>query len=278
MNVLSLFDGISCGQIALNHAGIKYDKYFASEIDKNAIKVTQSNYPDTIQLGSVLDVKSENLPKIDLLIGGSPCQSFSTAGKQEGFNGESGLFYEYLRLFRETNPKYFLLENVSMKKEWEETISNLLNVKPILINSKLVSAQNRKRLYWTNIPNISQVQDKNLFFKDIKDNNTQNYEFWSEDRVKKFNNKEYIRKDTYKIINDNDKVPCLTVSGGHGGSDEPKCFFENKIRRFTPLEWERLQTLPDNYTNCDLSNNIRRGAIGNGWTVNVIVHIFKNIV
>jgi len=278
MNVLSLFDGISCGQIALNRAGIKYDKYFASEIDKNAIKITQSNYPNTIQLGDVTKVFAKDLPKIDLLIGGSPCQSFSTAGKQEGFNGKSGLFYEYLRLLQETSPKYFLLENVGMKKEWEEIISNLLNVKPILINSKLVSAQTRKRLYWTNILNVTQPQDKNLAFKDIKDNNIINYEFWSEDRLKKFHNKEYIRKDTYKIINDDDKVPCLTVRGGHGGSDEPKCFFENKIRRFSPLEFERLQTLPDNYTNCGLSNNIRRGAIGNGWTVDVIAHIFKNII
>ncbi len=276
MNVLSLFDGISCGQIALNRAGIKYDSYFASEIDKHAIKVTQSNYPNTIQQGSVLDVKAENLPKIDLLLGGSPCQSFSFEGKQEGFEGKSGLFYEYVRLLKETQPKYFLLENVMMKKEWEDTISEILNIKPIKINSKLVSAQNRNRLYWTNIPNISQLNDKNLLLKDIIDNDSK-YEYWSDMRMSKFHNKEYVRKDTYRVLNLESKIPCLTVRAGHGGSDEPKLFHNDKLRRLTPLEWERAQTLPDNYTNILNSNNIRRGCIGNGWTVDVIVHILSHI-
>src|SRR5574344_618635 len=141
MNVLSLFDGMSCGQIALNRAGIKYDNYFASEIDKPAIKVTMANYPNTIQLGSVLDVKGADLPKIDLLIGGSPCQGFSFAGKQLNFNDpRSSLFFEYVRLLRECNPKYFLLENVKMKKEYQDIISEHLSVEPILINSALVSA------------------------------------------------------------------------------------------------------------------------------------------
>jgi DNA (cytosine-5)-methyltransferase 3A len=139
MNVLSLFDGMSCGQIALNKAGIKYDNYFASEIDKPAIKVTQHNYPNTIQLGSVIDVKAEDLPKIDLLIGGSPCQGFSFAGKKLNFDDpRSKLFFEFVRLKNELNPKYFLLENVKMKQEWQDVISENLGVKPIRINSKSI--------------------------------------------------------------------------------------------------------------------------------------------
>ena len=147
INVLSLFDGMSCGQIALERTEIKINNYFASEIDKHAIKVTQHNYPNTKQIGSVTKVKGEDLPKIDLLIGGSPCQSFSNAGKGEGFRGKSKLFFEFVRLLKETKPKYFLLENVVMKKEWENIISEYLGVRPILINSNLVSAQNRRRNY-----------------------------------------------------------------------------------------------------------------------------------
>lgn len=168
MNVLSLFDGMSCGQIALNRAGIKYDKYFASEIDKYAIKVTQANYPDTIQLGDIRNVYGKDLPKIDLLTGGSPCQGFSFSGKQLNFDDpRSKLFFEFVRLLDETKPRYFLLENVKMKKEYQNTISDYLNIEPIEINSSLVSAQNRKRLYWTNIPNVDQPQDKGIMLKDI---------------------------------------------------------------------------------------------------------------
>src|SRR5574344_2500072 len=140
-NILSLFDGMSCGQIALNRAGIEYDNYFASEIDKYAIKVTQHNYPNTIQIGDVTQVKGADLPKIDLLLGGSPCQGFSNAGKQLNFNDpRSKLFFEYVRLLRECNPKYFLLENVKMKKEFQDVITEHLGVEPIKINSALVSA------------------------------------------------------------------------------------------------------------------------------------------
>ena len=146
ITVLSLFDGMSCGQIALNRAGIEYDNYFASEIDKHAIKVTQTNYPKTIQLGDVTKVKGSDLPKIDLLIGGSPCQGFSFAGKGLNFEDpRSKLFFEFVRLKNETQPKYWLLENVKMKAEHQNIISEILGVKPILINSSLVSAQNRER-------------------------------------------------------------------------------------------------------------------------------------
>ena len=151
LNVLSLFDGMSCGQIALEKAKIKVNKYFASEIEKEAIKVTMKNYPNTLQVGSVLDVKASNLPKIDLLIGGSPCQSFSNAGRGAGFDGKSGLFWEYVRILKEVKPTYFLLENVKMKKEWQDIISEALGVEPIEINSKFFVPQNRPRLYWTNV-------------------------------------------------------------------------------------------------------------------------------
>ena len=151
MNVLSLFDGMSCGQIALNKSGIKYNNYYASEIDKYAIKVTQHNYPNTIQLGDITKIKGSDLPKIDLLIGGSPCQSFSNAGRGTGFDGKSGLFWEYVRILKEVQPTYFLLENVKMKKEWQDVISETLGVQPIEINSKFFVPQNRPRLFWTNI-------------------------------------------------------------------------------------------------------------------------------
>jgi DNA (cytosine-5)-methyltransferase 3A len=168
INVLSLFDGMSCGQIALDRAGIKVNNYFASEIDKYAIQVAKHNYPNTKHIGSVVDVKGSDLPKIDLLIGGSPCQGFSFAGKQLNFDDpRSKLFFEFVRLKNECNPTYFLLENVKMKKEYQDIITEHLGVEPIEINSNLLSAQNRKRLYWTNIPNISMPKDKGILLKDI---------------------------------------------------------------------------------------------------------------
>jgi len=221
MNILSLFDGMSCGQIALNRSGIKYDKYFASEIDSYAIKVTMANYPDTIQLGSVINVNGYDLPKIDLLMGGSPCQSFSFAGKRQGmstvdnqeiltlehyldlksqgyeFEGQSYLFWEYVRLLTEVKPKYFLLENVQMSENWEKVISKALGVNPILIDSSLLSAQSRKRLYWTNIglkpsglfgylsPTIELPKDKKIMLKDILQNEVDSKYFLSEKMIKK---------------------------------------------------------------------------------------------
>lgn len=171
MNVLSLFDGISCGQIALRRAGVRIDKYYASEIDKYAIQVTQHNFPKTIQLGDVTKIDfTQFIGKIDLLIGGSPCQDLSVAkNNRKGLEGSrSGLFYKYVEALKIIKPKYFLLENVaSMRKEDRETITNILGVEPIMINSALLSAQQRKRLYWTNIPNITQPEDKRIFLKDI---------------------------------------------------------------------------------------------------------------
>jgi DNA-cytosine methyltransferase len=168
MNVLSLFDGMSCGQIALEKAGIKVDNYFASEIDKYAIQVTKHNYPNTKHIGDVTQVKGADLPKIDLLCGGSPCQGFSFAGKQLNFDDpRSKLFFEFVRLLEETKPKYFLLENVKMKKEYQDIISKYMGCEPVIINSSLVSAQNRVRLYWTNISDITQPKDKEIVISDI---------------------------------------------------------------------------------------------------------------
>lgn len=271
MNVLSLFDGISCGQIALNRVGIKIDNYFASEIDKDAITVTQFNYPNTIQLGDVKKLKGNMLPKIDLLIGGSPCQDLSKAKTEgKGLVGEkSSLFYEYLRLLNEVKPKYFLLENVLMKKDYRDIITKELGVNPILINSNLVSAQNRERLYWTNIPNITIPKDKNILLKDIiKDEH--NWKQLGKWVYSKWGNQ--TKLDKLKLINAN-KSSTLTTSKTHPANyylNENKSLYCN----LDADEWELLQTLPQGYTKM-LSESKRHKVIGNCWTVDVIVHILK---
>jgi len=284
MNVLSLFDGMSCGQIALNRAEIKYDNYYASEIDKHAIKVTQANYPDTIPLGDVTKVKAEKLSKIDLLIGGSPCQGFSFAGKQLNFDDpRSKLFFEFVRLLKECKPKYFLLENVKMKKEYEQVITEYLGLEPIFINSALLTAHNRPRLYWTNIPNIEQPNDLNIFLEDIRDLQIENYDYLPEDKTV---NREY--KKNYLQYDINGK--------GHGSQDQRAYYLNNKhgcldtgasskakiletdgrVRKITRNEAERLQGVPDNYTDC-VSKAQAFKMLGNGWTVDVIAHIFKGL-
>lgn len=284
INVLSLFDGMSCGQIALDRLGIKVDNYYASEIDKYAIQITQKNYPNTIQLGDVRGVDVSKLPKIDLLIGGSPCQGFSFAGKQLNFEDErSKLFFEFVRLLKETKPKYFLLENVKMKKEYQDIITEYLGVEPILINSALVSAQNRERLYWTNIPNVTQPKDKGILLGDILENNIQR-RFIDKSRIKqhwKTNN--YYQYDlSGKGHKSQDQRAYFTdkkhgTIPSHGASSKVKVFDkEGNISYLTPIECERLQTVPDNYTDC-VSDSKRMSILGNGWTVDVIKHIFKNI-
>jgi DNA-cytosine methyltransferase len=301
MNVLSLFDGMSCGQIALNKLGIKYNNYFSSEIDKHAIKVTQHNFPDTIQLGDVTQIKGDELPKIDLIIGGSPCQGFSFSGKQLNFDDpRSKLFFEFVRLIKECQPKYFLLENVVMKKEFEEIITEQLGVEPVKINSSLVSAQNRVRLYWTNFP-IKQPTDKGIKLIDIIED--------VEIQQKKFSTKnlnkatiigrrlnEHGKRDDY-----NKKIPitqCLEVRATN--QDKSNCIttvakdnvltpmsigrhpdaFKNKLpfRYYTVEEYCRLQTVPEDYFGQLVSENQIRKMIGNGWTVDVIVHIFKGLI
>ena len=279
--VLSLFDGMSCGQIALNKAGISYGKYYASEIDKNAIKVTQHNYPETIQLGNVTEIKGADLPQIDLLIGGSPCQSFSNAGNGTGFDGKSGLFYEYVRLLKECNPKYFLLENVKMKKEWQNIISNELCCEPIKINSNLVSAQNRERLYWTNIPNVIQPEDRGVFIEDILDTDFDDKYWLKEKNTELLLNKVNINNapniaciDVYnKKVKLDRKCPTLTLP--HHNSI--RLLQNGRIRKLTPNECEKLQNVPLNYTDCNLSDIHRYTMLGNGWTVDVITHIFGGL-
>lgn len=393
--MLSLFDGMSCGQQALERLGVKVDNYFASEIDKYAIQVTMANYPKTKQLGSVVNVDGYSLPKIDLLIGGSPCQSFSFAGKRKGmstkdeqeiltlehylnlkadgfeFEGQSYLFWEYMRLLNEVKPKYFLLENVMMGEKWEKVLSKAIGVKPIMINSSLVSAQNRQRLYWTNIglepmglfgdleSIIKQPKDKGILLKDILESDVDEKYDLSE-KAKKLLGNNLIQKsinktksmtidssyykgvgvrcnDCRQIVHNTMPRSSTTGKGGTGalsrsdgktycldtGNTNAIEIFNNKrlnetlsnnelvenclidsynqsihldksitistrvnasscthvyknsrIRRLTPIECERLQTVADNYTN-HVSNSQRYKMIGNGWTIDVIVHILS---
>lgn len=273
INVLSLFDGMSCGQIALERAGIKVENYFASEIKPHAIEVTQHNYPNTIQIGDVTKIDVSILPKIDLLIGGSPCQDLSAANKnKDGLNGiKSMLFYEYVRIYNELkliNPDIlFLLENVKMQKEWEEIITIQLGVEPVFINSALVSAQMRKRLYWTNIKNVSAPADKNIELQSILDKGgfTNKKKAFclleSESRPQTCNWKRFRRWRKKSFVN-------IIFE------DESLNLFHNRILSQTELE--KLQTIPLGYTSI-LSRNDAACLIGDGWTVDVIAHIFKNI-
>lgn len=373
-NVLSLFDGMSCGQIALERAGIKVNKYFASEIDKYAIQVAKHNYPNTIELGDVTKVFAKDLPKIGLFIGGSPCQGFSFAGKQLNFEDpRSKLFFEFVRMLneiRETNPDVlFLLENVKMKKEYQDVITEHLGVEPIEINSNLLSAQNRKRIYWTNIPGVTIPNDKGILLKDIvHENNDEvlniqvpnfnvnpsgngmNGDVYSIEKDKsrtlttnkgegqkisvciaeyivpfdktlQILDKEvqrgkvgYFRKDSQanRVYYIHDKAVTLCGEAGGGAAkmgqylfgcitpdriekrqngqrfndgkkfytltaqDKHGVLIEGYIRKLTPIECERLQNVPDNYTN-QVSNSQRYKILGNGWTIDVISHIFSSI-
>ena len=269
INVLSLFDGISCGQIALERIGIEVENYFASEIDKYAMQITMANYPNTKQLGDVRNVTAEKLPNIDLLIGGSPCQGFSFAGAGLNFEDErSKLFFEFVRLKNELKPKYFLLENVKMKQEFQDIISEQLGVKPIMINSSLVSAQNRERLYWTNIPIEGLPNDKGLFLKDIIEIGA----------GKKLSEQTAQRPRTLRNYrSENQKAFCMLATMWKGSqSNGMTVIDDNGLRNITPLECERLQTVPDNYTNVVADTN-RYTMLGNGWNVDTIAHIFGGL-
>jgi DNA (cytosine-5)-methyltransferase 3A len=383
LKVLSLFDGMSCGQLALQRLGIEVDTYYASEIDKYAIQVTQANFPETIQVGDVCELKAEDYQEVDLILAGSPCQGFSFAGKQLAFDDpRSALFFEFIRLLKEIKPKYFLLENVKMKQQFQDVITEQVSacypdfeggdlfgsqIKPILINSALLSAQNRQRLYWTNIPNIEQPEDKGIVLRDILEDEI-NSEFyygkksisymergndkWQQagkrradryeqnaDKEKSFTITEnwhkgvpynYFKETKPKqvgiatdikghdilkrVYSPDGKSPTLNTMGG--GNREPKVVSgawrgrykedgttEQKLelnqsgksnslttvqkdsvvvndnlswRKLTPLECERLQTVPDNYTN-HVSNTQRYKLLGNGMTVDVIAHILNNM-
>lgn len=268
LNVLSLFDGMSCGQIALENAGIKVNKYFASEIKSDGIKVTQHNYPNTIQLGNITKIKYSGNHKIDLLIGGSPCQDFSQANRvREGLNGaKSGLFYEYVRLLKETKATYFLLENVKMKMEYQDIISDILGVEPIAINSKLVSAGMRNRLYWTNIQGVTKPNKIDIKLSDILTSGYTNKEkayclLESESRPQSTNWKRFRRWRKKGFVNIVFQTKDLNL-------------FKNRILNQTELE--RLQNVPEGYTSI-LNRNEAASLLGDGWTVNVITHIFKNL-
>ena len=382
MNVLSLFDGMSCGRIALERLGIKVDNYYASEIDKYAIKVSEANYPDIIQVGDITELDLSTLPKIDLVMGGSPCQGFSFAGKQLAFDDpRSALFFEFVRCVEELKPKYFLLENVRMKKEYLDVISEYMGVEPIMINSALVSAQNRVRYYWTNIPGIEQPEQRGIVLRDILE--TKEVEGLSDKAIDYMNRSSdkwsggKTRKDIY-IKHESEKGMCLTANMHKGvpygviAVDKPKVvagawrgrYYKDGVRqdqfgsvagktkqmlelrkdektntvttvqkdnvvvttkpkrvgtikdgsqgdriysqdakgitlnaqsggtagsgnmlvedkevywrKLTPVECERLQTVPDNYTN-HVSNTQRYKMLGNGWTIEVIAHILKNM-
>ena len=330
MNVLSLFDGMSCGQLALQRAGIQVENYFAAEIDKYAIKVTQANFPDTVQLGDVTTVDPDSLPQIDLLIGGSPCQGFSFAGKQLNFDDpRSKLFWEYVRLLKALKPKYFLLENVKMKKESMDVITEALGVEPIFINSRLFSAQNRPRMYWTNIPFDVPTEDKGIVLKDILEPEveekyyagkklresymggnqlnpkyksqcntiyptdgkfatlcagTHGYSFGyvpapSPDGLILVGDAGISDKYSYvnRVYHPDGKGPSLVSSDG--GHLQPKISDNTTTyRKLTPLECERLQTVPEGYTDKGISDTQRYKMLGNGWTVDVVSHIMKGLV
>lgn len=314
MNVLSLFDGISCGMVALERANIKVDNYYASEIDENAITISQSNYPNIHRLGDVRSITKEvieSLPKIDLLLGGSPCQGFSKNGNNLNFeHPQSKLFFnfvEILELIRQhNNPNVlFLLENVDMKDAWKDVITQYVGVLPIKINSKLLSAQNRPRIYWTNINGVVAPKDANISLKDILEDvvdlNTKQYKgilvedtltpkelslidvVEGEVRIKQPTKKGYI------VANDGDSInlayPSSTTRRGRvikqkSSTLDKACYIyvysDGVLRKLRMSELEKLQTLPVGYTSSVSPTNGKIG-LGNGWTVDIIAHILKNI-
>ena len=272
MNVLSLFDGMSCGRIALDRAGIEVGKYYASELDKYAITVTQANWPETIQLGDVTKWREWSIDwsSIDLLIGGSPCQGFSFAGKQLAFDDpRSALFFEYLNILnhiKKFNPDVkFMLENVKMKKDYLDVISGLLGVEPVFINSALVSAQNRQRYYWANWEFV-EPEDKGILLKDIITNG-------------------YVEKDkSWCVLESWNRFPKKTesVKGRYKRSmmpvvfDDKGCCFDYGWRELEIFEVEQLQTVPTGYCGM-VKDQVGKGLLGNGWTVDVIAHIFRSL-
>ena len=349
MNILSLFDGISCARVALDRAGIKVDNYYASEIDKNAIQISQKNYPDIIHFGSVVDLDGlmfhgESYPRIDLLIGGFPCTNLSIAKKnREGLKGsESGLFYEMVRIHKETNPKWFIYENVaSMAKDQKDLITSVLGVEPIKIDASLVSAQQRKRLFWTNIPGITQPEDKHIYLKDIIESGeavkekayclTAHQKDFINDFIKRHQGN-YVFKDKPiritslgkggqgdRIYSIHGKSVCLSANGGGRGAKtglylitggakrtyprisngekrekrleirtdgkanamttvqtDSLVVLKDYFRPLTPVETERLQSLPDNYTE-GVSKTGRKKLCGNAFNVDVVAHILSFI-
>lgn len=322
MKILSLFDGISCARVALERAGIPVEAYYASEIDKYAEQISFKNWPANIPIGDVKKVSfidGKNKTQIDLLIGGSPCQDLSIAKKdRKGLDGErSGLFWEYVRILQEVKPKYFILENVaSMPKEAKAIITEALGVEPIMINAALVSAQNRKRLFWTNIPNVTLPEDRGILLKDILEENIAGeydvnacsfrgrylvdgkrkdvYGAKTEQRLEIGGNKANTITKVYKdsmvrigqigkggqgdrIYSPQGKSVALSaLGGGRGAKTGLYQTEEYTVRKLTPVECERLQGLPDNYTE-GVSNSQRYKCLGNAFNVDVVAHILSFI-
>lgn len=301
IKVISCFDGISCGMVALERAGIKVDEYYASEIDKHAIEVSKKNYPNIKHIGDVTKVKGENLPKIDLLIGGSPCQGLSSSDVylkdgEYGVNGtgKSRLFWEYVRAFKTIKPKYFLFENVaSMRKEDIKIITEQLGVQPVKIDSILFSAQIRRRLYWTNIPiNVPLERQTGIKLENILQTELPLDRYYLKEGTVKYilsqgtggwrsGNLQINPTFSRPVVASCWKMHRADTDTYISTTHQPQN--RTNIRKLTPLECERLQTLPDNYTFLGNINSIskldkiRYECIGNGWTVDVIVHIFKNM-
>jgi DNA (cytosine-5)-methyltransferase 3A len=284
-NVVGLFDGLSAGQQALKEEGFVVGSYTASEIDVHAIAIANYNFPKMINLGDVLDVKSEQLGKVDLLMGGSPCQSFSVLGTRKGFEGKSGLFSEFLRVKEETNPTYWLYENVVMRNSWREIISEALGVKPFKINSALVSGQNRNRYYWTNIPVTSLPKDKGISMEDVLEplDEVDPKHFLSERGVMRIVEKQINVGKVLMSV----KAKCLFASyhKGYTSREAQIVYYADDIslmRKLTPKEFERLQTFPDDYSRVlfkgkVISDTQRYRALGNSWTVGIIRHLLSYI-
>lgn len=294
---------MSCGQIALDKLNVEVDKYYASEIKEDAIRVTQQNYPNTIQVGDIKELSGDQLPEIDLLMGGSPCQNLSIAMAIEHRNGlkgdKSSLFYEYYRLLHEVKPKYFLLENVgSMRKDDRDVITKLLGVKPIKVNSKLVSAQLRNRLYWTNIPNIVQPKDKNIKLNDVLTEGWSDREkarclLESESRplttpIKMFHRYYATGFTTLIFKSEKHYQSCVEHYNKYFKGMSAK-EIDNQIKNYninlsvyggvrylSQIELEKLQTAPSGYTNI-LDRNSAAGLLGDGWTVDVVAHILSHM-
>lgn len=288
--VLSLFDGMSCGQIALKELGIKVDKYYASEVDKFAVQQSILNFPNTIHLGDVTRWREWNIDwnEVDLVIGGSPCQGFSFAGKQLAFDDpRSKLFFVFSDIVHHVmslneNAK-FLLENVRMKKEYLDVISKTMEVEPININSNLVSAQNRNRFYWTNIEGVVQPEDREIFLKDILESEVDEKYYLSEDKLSSgYMSRNYLQVDSsglgHKSQNDRFYYPSSKHSSLTAGGTKGKTgvYLGDRIRRLTPSECAKLQTIPSWYK-WDCSDTQQYKMLGNGWTVEVIKHIFSKL-
>lgn len=285
MKVLSLFDGISCGMVALERAGIPVERYVAYEIEPNAIKISKKNYPQIEHCGDVTTANFTQYANFDLLIGGSPCQSLSIVQSKtrQNLDGKSKLFFEFVRAKEEMTPKWFFFENVaSMNEESKLVISELLGCEPFFIDSSVFSAQERPRLYWTNIPferilpPVCPLVLKDVLQNDVPEKYFYNcgYDFHGLD--KKVCATLHINgHDILKRVH-SPEFKCHTLTAVCGGNQQKKVMDGNRPRKLSPLEYERLQTLPDNYTS-GVSDGARYKAIGNGWTVDVVAHIFTNL-